>query len=134
MSMQKIYPRDPDGKYFTGIPCKRGHLSKRYATGACIECVTRPEETDRRRMHYHRIKKDPKWIAKRRDRLDVTRKRLLPVPTRPDPGFCECCGKPPSGKFKHLALDHDHVSNKFRGWLCNGCNRAIGILGTPSMA
>ena len=22
--------------------------------------------------------------------------------------------------------DHDHVTNKFRGWLCHDCNRAIG--------
>jgi Recombination endonuclease VII len=22
--------------------------------------------------------------------------------------------------------DHDHVTNKFRGWLCHQCNRALG--------
>ncbi len=22
--------------------------------------------------------------------------------------------------------DHDHTSNKFRGWLCHNCNRALG--------
>ena len=25
--------------------------------------------------------------------------------------------------------DHDHVSEKFRGWLCHDCNRGIGNLG-----
>jgi hypothetical protein len=25
--------------------------------------------------------------------------------------------------------DHDHISEKFRGWLCHDCNRGIGVLG-----
>lgn len=50
-----------------------------------------------------------------------------PVPTYPRPDVCDCCGKPP-GK-KALALDHDHVTGKFRGWLCNCCNLGIGRLG-----
>ena len=51
----------------------------------------------------------------------------LPLPTRPAPASCECCGQPP-GK-KSLALDHCHVSGTFRGWLCGRCNRSIGQLG-----
>lgn len=37
---------------------------------------------------------------------------------------CEICGS----KDK-IVFDHDHKRNVFRGWLCNGCNRSIGMLG-----
>lgn len=30
---------------------------------------------------------------------------------------------------ENICLDHCHVSNNVRGWLCNKCNFAIGLLG-----
>lgn len=57
----------------------------------------------------------------------------FPYPTRPEPDVCECCGKENvlsrSGKKQSLCLDHDHITNEFRGWLCNVCNTSIGKLG-----
>lgn len=55
------------------------------------------------------------------------RARGLPEPTRSEPTLCECCGNP-SGKYR-FNLDHSHTTGKFRGWLCNKCNAAIGALG-----
>ena len=40
---------------------------------------------------------------------------------RPRPERCEVCGS----KDK-ICLDHCHANHKFRGWLCNGCNTALG--------
>jgi hypothetical protein len=54
--------------------------------------------------------------------------RGLPHPTRAEPDVCEICGKLPR-HFKSLCLDHCHVSNQFRGWLCTSCNKSIGTLG-----
>lgn len=72
---------------------------------------------------YYAANRD-KWVEYGR------RKRGLPLATRPEPSFCECCGKPPGEKiFKRLHLDHCHETGKFRGWLCSRCNRCIGALG-----
>lgn len=80
---------------------------------------------------YHaayRASNAKKLAAYRAANVDKCRaRRGLPPATRPCPDVCECCGKPPA---KHrLSLDHCHLSHTFRGWLCNGCNRGIGLLG-----
>ena len=45
------------------------------------------------------------------------------APQRPE--YCECCGNIP----RKWCLDHDHKTDKFRGWLCDKCNTGIGKLG-----
>ena len=37
---------------------------------------------------------------------------------------CELCNK-----TKNIVFDHDHEKNVFRGWLCDPCNRSMGVLG-----
>lgn len=64
--------------------------------------------------------------AKQPEQRARSRARKLPAPTRPEPDFCELCGK---ASTISLCLDHDHVTNKFRGWLCHICNTGLGKLG-----
>lgn len=37
---------------------------------------------------------------------------------------CELCAA-----TDRIVFDHDHVTNTFRGWLCDPCNRSMGVLG-----
>lgn len=62
------------------------------------------------------------------NRLDYLKSVGYPEPTRPMPDVCECCGKLPVGG-KSIALDHNHKTGGFRGWLCSRCNTGIGSLG-----
>ena len=43
-------------------------------------------------------------------------------------GCCAICGKHQSELKKSLCVDHDHITNKIRGLLCQTCNVAIGLL------
>jgi hypothetical protein len=43
-------------------------------------------------------------------------------------GKCVICGRHQSELKLTLAVDHDHISGKVRGLLCNTCNRGIGYL------
>ena len=56
-----------------------------------------------------------------------------------DKEHCDCCGKHYTEWFEdhHVRgrrnrgfhLDHNHITNEFRGWLCPNCNKGIGMLG-----
>ena len=39
-----------------------------------------------------------------------------------DTGSCHCCGR----KSDSLHFDHDHNTEKYRGFLCHFCNTGIG--------
>ncbi len=38
---------------------------------------------------------------------------------------CKLCGS-----TNNIVFDHDHLTETFRGWLCDPCNRSIGVLTT----
>lgn len=81
---------------------------------------------------YERDKREKNLPAFREKCRRAVRKfHGYPEPTRPEPAppVCECCSRDTTGDVKGLALDHDHVTNAFRGWLCHNCNLGIGRLG-----
>lgn len=41
------------------------------------------------------------------------------------PDNCECCGRPRG--TKKLCCDHRHGTTNFRGWICQACNKGIGM-------
>ena len=66
--------------------------------------------------------------------------KMAGKPSYPEIGCpCDLCGKPPraatkiNARPKKLVFDHGHVSLKHRGWLCDNCNRAMGMLGDDEL-
>jgi len=56
---------------------------------------------------------------------EYTRKHREAKSTRPRPDRCDCCHTPHTAR-RAMHWDHDHATGSFRGWLCAGCNTAIG--------
>ena len=49
-------------------------------------------------------------------------RKLEAAAGRPRPTHCEVCGE----LHRWVCFDHDHVTGKFRGWLCDRCNKVLG--------
>jgi hypothetical protein len=48
-------------RYYTGKPCKRGHLSERWTVNSmCIVCKYKAEKKPEYREHHHRFNRSPK--------------------------------------------------------------------------
>jgi hypothetical protein len=53
-------------------------------------------------------------------------RKLVGNPETPKLGSpCELCGR----QDQRLVFDHCKANLKHRGWLCNSCNKGIGLLG-----
>lgn len=73
-------------------------------------------------------------VKKRQQRIKRI-KKFAP----PKPDICECCGvsiydeSMQGRRYSGLVMDHDDPNDRFRGWICESCNRGIGALGDTSV-
>jgi hypothetical protein len=108
--------------YVPEKPCRRGHSLRFVKNRACVDCARmwrdgNPDYQDRyladpsNRDRYNRRHKN--WKTKRKE---VAAGRVKPL-------VCEVCEQP--GK---ISFDHCHATGAFRGWLCDRCNVALGMV------
>lgn len=141
-------------RYFTGKPCKHGHVAERRTSNhVCLECDdirirSKPRQHDR----VGRVCKgcgtpiDHLYLKRDYCSKKCQRKCINSIPHFESQGFRwmtqngksfkvylnsdkpDKCENPFCDSTK-LHFEHDHVSLTHRGWLCENCNRALGLLG-----
>ncbi len=124
-----------ESHYFTGRPCRSGHLSRRRtAKASCLECervrMGGVPLSVRRARENRLYAADPrKGAAKARVRrwrneygVDFSTAEFEAL-SASQGERCAICNR-----AAKLCLDHCHDSRVVRGLLCNACNIAIGLL------
>lgn len=99
--------------YFTGSPCKHGHLSwRRTKCGSCYQCsldrqrANKPHASSRygiTPIQYQELLTQQKHTCA----ICQTDLRLLPT--------------------HDVHIDHNHTTGNVRGILCRGCNQGLGM-------
>ena len=99
------------------VKCSRHTHGRR---NLCYKCENKRDDVWRANNSESILLKRQKYYAEKvyNISLEQYKKRMATS------NKCEVCGS----KNK-LCYDHDHKTMKFRGVLCNKCNRSIGILG-----
>jgi len=129
-------------RYYTGKPCKRGHVSEHFVRGSCVECELlrdrkrnrvdnmTPEQIESRRKRDRIANMTPEQI-KRQNQRNRTRNsgftpELFDYAYREQKGCCFLCGIE-LARDKVYA-DHDHDTKTPRALLCALCNSFEGWL------
>ena len=69
-------------------------------------------------------KENPTKQQERYERWRIKQEaKLWDIAGRPRSEICELCGK-----LEITVFDHCHLSDVFRGWLCDRCNKVLGLV------
>lgn len=122
-------------RYFTGKPCKRGHVAERNVSSwGCVECAT-IQSRDWTQRHGHRPYCPTRY--KRLDRFHAI-KRLYGLTSdeytnlfETQRGRCAICDVVfvDAHKSHRAVVDHNHDTGEVRALLCAKCNLGLGAFG-----
>ena len=120
--------------YFTGKPCKRGHVAARYrSTRTCVQCAdVRAREWQAKNKRRYLDSQN----ESRRVRIYGVSKERYDEMRAAQGGGCALCGGKNRKGTRLLSVDHDHAccpgertcGRCIRGLLCDDCNHGLGKL------
>jgi hypothetical protein len=104
------------GKYFTGQPCKNGHIAERWNyNGMCVECKREADrDSNLKAGKKYRIKCEYGLSLKQVDHINSIQDNK-----------CAICRDEFNDLYK-TQIDHCHETGKVRGLLCINCNWLLG--------
>ncbi len=117
--------------YFTGKPCKVGHISERYTSNFnCLSCRDQYNDKHKeyRNTYYKSYYKNNKTIYHKinlKKNYDLTLEQYNELLEQQN-HCCLICHVHQSKLRRKLAVDHSHKSGKIRGLLCTKCNTILG--------
>ena len=104
------------GKYFTGEPCKSGHIAERWKyNGMCVDCKRKSDRISN-------LKASKKYQVKVKYGLSIEQVQELYVSQN---NQCAIC-KDVFGDTYKTQIDHCHQTGRVRGLLCINCNWLLG--------
>ena len=93
--------------YYTGKPCKNGHLSSRWLSGNCKECARVSQAAYKKKLR----KEDPERYTQQRKVHRAVRRAIKNGTLIPQP--CEVCGG------EKVEAHHEDYNKRFDVmWLC----------------
>ena len=104
------------GKYFTGEPCKNGHIAERWNyNGMCVVCKREADRSSNMTAgKKYRIKKQ----------YGLTQEQVQHMLTAQN-NQCAICSTDFNSSHD-VMIDHCHSTNNVRGLLCITCNWLLG--------
>lgn len=123
---RKDHSRAAEARRWRGKhPDLAAEIKRRYREKSREQRLPKEAEAARQRR-----KANPEAQRIRMERWKANKERkLAEIAGRPRQSQCELCGE--EGK---TVFDHCHTSGIFRGWLCDRCNKVLGLVyDSPSL-
>lgn len=103
------------------------YKSNRYKKGGtwiyrCLKCSHRKSNKEYKeyKKEYWKLNGRTSNLKRRYNITEKTYQEIYNI----QQGLCAICGK----WFKKLHVDHNHLTGKIRGLLCNKCNVGLGVI------
>jgi len=108
-------------RYYTGKPCKRGHIAERVTANLrCVECYNDAAATDGG--------KEARKLANVKSKYGLSSDQYYQMLTE-QKNCCAICRNPFSDDWRdgtYPCVDHCHTTQEVRGILCRVCNKTLG--------